>query len=342
MGGYERFASRLAGDLSRVGIIADQVTTASGFSRTAYVLTRLGMHRQPPIFGEVETPWRDARARLRSADCIYVKNDPIDLLVAFALARNRPFVVGMHSSLDIPRVDWATGVRRWARRSWIYRKLLIGNRRLYHCLYPPPKHWNLPSARVRVVPNPVEPKQRARRHHSKEQRFLFVGRLNRDKGADLLPGLAGRLLTEPDTDLVIVGDGEYASTLKGHPGLHYYSYRADIRDLMRQATWLVMPSRWEQQPLVLLEALEEGLPYILGPAPEIRELGLDDTLVMTAGTVDAFHLCCLEAIRRGRSEPEYASVTRKVGELADAWPRPRQTLAAMASMLTEAARFSQH
>jgi len=148
-------------------------------------------------------------------------------------------------------------------------------------------------------------------------------------------------LTEPNTELIVVGDGELGGALREHPGLRYYPYRSDVRNLMQEATWLVLPSRWEQQPLVLLEALEEGLPYILGPAPEIRQLGIDETLVMPVDTVEAFQACCLEAIRRGRSETEYADVIRRVGEFADAWPRPGQTLAAMALMLREAAKFAQ-
>lgn len=339
VGGYERFASRLAQDLSDVGIETDQVTTASILSHIAYVLTTIGRPRQAIVYDKAEVSWTKARARLRCADCIYVKNDPIDLAVATLLARNKPMVIGMHSSLDIPRVDWGTGLRRAVRRSWVYRRLLIGRRRLYHCLYPPPVVWNLPSSQIRIVPNPINRNRLVSRASSKKQRFLFVGRLNRDKGADLLCGLAERLINEPDTELVVVGDGEYADSMRQQAGIRYYPYRSDIKALMRASSWLLMPSRWEQQPLVLLEAIEETLPYVIGPAPELERLRLDDGLVMKAATVESIHQCCLEAIKRGRSQVQYDQVVSKVAQLADAWPKPTDTLNQMASVLAEAARL---
>jgi glycosyltransferase involved in cell wall biosynthesis len=187
------------------------------------------------------------------------------------------------------------------------------------------------------VPHPIDQNSPPPRSPSKIQRFLFVGRLNPDKGADLLCGLADLLAETPDTELVVVGRGEYESSIRHQVDLTYYPYRPDVRALMRQASWLLMPSRWEQQPLVLLESIEERLPFIIGPASEILRFGLDDRLMMRTATVDALHACCLAAINLGRTEDEYLSMVNRVGKFAEGWPSPSETRQAMISLLVEAA-----
>lgn len=330
------FANRLAAALPRDDIAIDQVSVPPNLTRLAYWVSA-GSAKHVQASASSATTWRQARARIGGAHCLYVKNDLLDLAVARLLAFDKPLVIGMHSSLDIPQVDMRTGLRRFLRRSLLYKKLLVGRRRLYHCLYTPPATWQLPPAQVRVVPHPIEHHRSAARLSSQQQQFLFVGRLNRDKGADLLCGLARRLSAEHGVELVVVGDGEYAAAIGKEPGLHYYRYRRDIRLLMRRATWLLMPSRWEQQPLVLLESLEEGLPYILGPATEIQRFGLDSRLMMPAATVDALHECCLAAIHYGRVQSEYQRFVHSVSELANGWPNRDQTTRSMVSLLTEAA-----
>lgn len=330
------FAARLVRDLPNVGIVAEQVAVPSVLSRMAYRLTA-GSDSHVTVSAAYEGSWLRARARLRLSNCIYVKNDPLDLSVAHLLAPDKPKVIGIHSSLDIPRVDWRTGLRRAARQSVLYRRLLIGRKRLYHCLYAPPPSWGLPPAQIRVIPHPVDHDRPPVRAASPQQRLVFVGRLNKDKGADLLPGLAKRLRRDLEMELIVVGDGEFAPQMRSEFGVDYFPYSNDVAGVLRSATWLVMPSRWEQQPLVLLEALGAHLPYVLGPAQEIQRFGLAQELVMSTDSIDALHRCCLEAIRRGRSHEKYGRLVDQVATLADSWPSARDTVLAMASVLREAA-----
>lgn len=223
----------------------------------------------------------------------------------------------------------------------MFRSLLIGGHRLYHCLYPPPADWGLPASLVRVVPHPIE-SHHSQRRASRHQRFLFVGRLNRDKGADLLCELANRLTAEPDTEVVVVGEGEYASEIRACAGVKYFRQRDDVRLLMRDATWLLMPSRWEQQPLVLLEALGEQLPYILGPAAETRRFALENELTMSTDSADAIYSCCVAALERGRSATGYQRTVDRVVAIAAAWPTPSETNRAMVSLFAEAASLPSH
>jgi glycosyltransferase involved in cell wall biosynthesis len=143
-------------------------------------------------------------------------------------------------------------------------------------------------------------------------------------------------MTEPKTRLIIVGDGEYGNAIRRQPGLDYYPYSSQVRELMRDASWLLLPSRWEQQPLVLLESLEERLPFIIGPAPEIQQFSLGDELVLHAATLDALYQCCLAAISIGRVPERYERIVNRVIGLSDKWPTPQATIAALVEVLKEA------
>lgn len=118
---------------------------------------------------------------------------------------------------------------------------------------------------------PVElPRMHERPYH------LFVGRLEEIKGVqDVLPAFAG----PGDTDLVVVGDGEYRAPLEaqaaGNPRVRFTG-RVDSDKL---AAWyahaisLLVPSRcFETFGIILLESFRQGTPVIvrkLGPLPEL-------------------------------------------------------------------------
>mgnify|MGYP000869435788 FL=1 len=108
--------------------------------------------------------------------------------------------------------------------------------------------------------------------------FLFVGRLEKIKGVqDIIPTFAG----ETGTDLVIIGDGEYAATLreqaKGMPRVKFLGRKPpeSLPPFYRDALALITPSLcFETFGIVLIEAFRLGLPVIarrLGPFPEIIE-----------------------------------------------------------------------
>lgn len=106
---------------------------------------------------------------------------------------------------------------------------------------------------------------------------LFVGRLTPEKGVDLLlnawEAIGARLA------LKIAGDGPLARGIAEHTvgngAVQWLGHRtpAEIRELMRRAYVLVVPSRWyEGFPMVVLEAFAAGLPVItsaIGGLPEL-------------------------------------------------------------------------
>ncbi len=135
---------------------------------------------------------------------------------------------------------------------------------------------------VRVVPNVVAPLATAAERPAVadgDPIALFVGRLRIRKGLEValdafsaLP-VRGRLL--------IVGDGEHRSSLEAAAArLRLGSrveflgrkQRSDVEALMDSARVLLVPSLYEGMPLVIVEAMQRGLPVIASAVSGIPEV----------------------------------------------------------------------
>jgi glycosyltransferase involved in cell wall biosynthesis len=110
--------------------------------------------------------------------------------------------------------------------------------------------------------------------------LLFVGRLDKQKGLDRffreLPAIFRQL---PEHDLLLVGDGPLRSSLarqarrlKMQRRIHFAGWQADIPPLMTAADLLLLPSRWEGMPNVVLEAMAAGKPVVATQAEGTVEL----------------------------------------------------------------------
>lgn len=100
---------------------------------------------------------------------------------------------------------------------------------------------------------------------------LFVGRLERQKGVDILLDAADRLAGETAPIAVaLAGDGPLLPTLQArlnarvrtNPTLHILGRRNDIPSLLKACDLLVLPSRWEGMPNVVLEAMAASRPVV--------------------------------------------------------------------------------
>jgi len=118
-------------------------------------------------------------------------------------------------------------------------------------------------ADLRVVPNPVEPWSREGIEAEANARLLFVGRVGRDKGADIAVE-AARAASMPIT---VVGSGELANDLPARfTGVKMSGWcdRPGIVAAAKQARALIAPSRVvEPFGLVILEAAMSGLPVLV-------------------------------------------------------------------------------
>ena len=141
----------------------------------------------------------------------------------------------------------------------------------------------------------------------------YVGRLERQKGVDALiehsPLWLDRL---PSHDLVVVGSGPMQNELQAladrlgvRSRIHFAGWRSNVAGILKASDLLVLPSRWEGMPNVVLEAMAAGRAVASTDTEGVREL-LGDGAAMQVVDRD-----------------DYRGLTEKIAELA-ADPSKRQ------------------
>jgi len=163
--------------------------------------------------------------------------------------------------------------------------------------------------------------------------FLFVGRLRIRKGVEvLLEAMRG----VPGARLLIAGDGEHRASLERRatalelgPAVRFLGRcdAARVRGLLRGARALVVPSIYEGMPLVVLEAMEAGVPVIASAVsgiPEVVEGGVTGWLVPPEAPE-----ALAEALAAALADPAEASRRGEAGRRrVDERFRPRHAAAA--------------
>lgn len=116
---------------------------------------------------------------------------------------------------------------------------------------------------IRVLRNPVSPWSDTRIAAENNSKFLFVGRLEHDKGADLLAAAARAARIQ----LQIVGDGPLRSDLERlYPEVEFMGWqsREQVAVIARSARTVVVPTASRETfGLVAFEALTSGIPVII-------------------------------------------------------------------------------
>ncbi len=111
---------------------------------------------------------------------------------------------------------------------------------------------------------------------------VFLGRLNRRKGVDVLLLALAEVPANGKVQLVVVGDGDERQALEDQavclglgPRVRFVGARhgGDKTYLLQHALCAVVPSRlWEAFPLVVLESWAAGLPVIASSVPGLMDL----------------------------------------------------------------------
>lgn len=110
-----------------------------------------------------------------------------------------------------------------------------------------------------------------------KRRFLFVGRLDRQKGIDIL--LGAMKLLPPDAFAYIVGSevvsGEKAWRIPDNVVITGWLPRDQVQAYIQSAEVVVVPSRWEGFGLVALEAMRSSRPVIASRVGGLKDLVID-------------------------------------------------------------------
>jgi len=144
--------------------------------------------------------------------------------------------------------------------------------------------------RVRVVPNGVDPASWLSPESLSRAELgvpegaplaIVAGLLNSAKGQDL----AIRALAEPglaELQLLLAGHGELLEQLQALAAelgvaerVHFLGWRSDLPALFGAVDLVLVPSRWEGMPYVVLEAGASGLPVVGTRVDGVRELVVD-------------------------------------------------------------------
>ena len=170
--------------------------------------------------------------------------------------------------------------------------------------------------------------------------ITFIGRLQPQKGLTWLLDSAVQWLPRvPDHDLLLVGSGEQhgdlerqAQQLQIANRVHFAGWRPDVLEILAASDLLVLPSRWEGMPNVVLQAMAvakpvlatsvEGACELLGELAEPQTATYGETEVFSDKLVaivsNPSESTRLGARNRHRAEQEFA-LTRMVRSYEQLW-----------------------
>ena len=131
---------------------------------------------------------------------------------------------------------------------------------------------------------------------------LAVGRLDRDKGFDVLGEAANTV--SPNVRFVVIGDGAERAALTAYPRLELRGSLPDAATLLAAADIVVCPSRTEGLPQIILEAMAARCAIVATPVGGVPEAVVDgETGVLVppeapAALADAIEALLADAPRR--------------------------------------------
>ncbi len=174
--------------------------------------------------------------------------------------------------------------------------------------------------RVHVLANAVPDAVHRPRSPSPRCRLMFLGALTERKGLpELFDALARPELAQLDWTLDLVGNGDRATwqgvvdRLQLGDRVHLLGWipSAQARAMLTEADALVLPSRQEALPMVILEAMSAGLPVVATEVGDVREAVHDGVNGLTVPPGDAEALAA--ALARLIASPELRAALGEAG-----------------------------
>ncbi|MBW3597355.1 MAG: glycosyltransferase [Planctomycetes bacterium] len=301
VGGAERCLTNLALGLDRQRFSPLVISLAPRPpARRDLLVRRLEQAAVPVHFLDLRS-WRQFSSALKQLRGLFDEQAP-DVAQMFLFHANVLGAVAARKA-DIPVL---TGIRvadPRRHRLWIERRATSGafrtvcvSRAVADFMI---RRGGFPEERIAVIPNGIDtapyltaaPLEKAELGVPEIRRILVaIGRLDKQKGLDWLLSLCPQLFAAaPDHDLVLVGDGPQRQKLEAaaqnagvSERVHFTGWREDVPRILAASDMLLLPSRWEGMPNVVLEAMAAGLPVVA-----TRSEGVLELLQETAGSQTA-------------------------------------------------------
>ncbi len=270
-------------------------------------------------------------ARAEGADWIESADHWGEGATLLRLGNRPPVVVKMHYNDVLRTPRHAQAAYRWQRplidlaclRQW--RSLRSERRSLEHAdvlIAPCRKIMELAlrqgvrlAARRAIVPNPIRPVEGWTNREAGVPTLLLVGRLDVGKGLASIAGLLERLVPAfPNLRLEIAGADSYArglgsirawferrlGPLAGNVAFLGTLDAAALDEAYRRAWVVIVPSRWDTFPQVVLEAMVRGKAIVASPHGGMQEMLAGTLCKVEDPDADAF----FHAVGRFLDNPE--------------------------------------
>jgi glycosyltransferase involved in cell wall biosynthesis len=291
-GGAERCLVEIATGLNRTRFSPIVVSLAPppGAAEKQILVERLKSAGVPTHFLGFAKAW-DYFAAVRQLADLFQAAD-VEFVQTFLFHAN---VVGARAALmaHVPHVlagirvadprPWRTYIERWAT-SGAGRLVCVSQSVAEFC-----RRRGFAAEKLVVIPNGVDSSRWQALKQSnanplgvseRRRSIVFVGRLDKQKGLDRffeeLPKIFDLL---PQHNLVLVGDGPQRASLERKASrlglasrVHFCGWQPDAAPFIATADILVLPSRWEGMPNVVLEAMAAGKPVVATQAEGTVEL----------------------------------------------------------------------
>lgn len=121
------------------------------------------------------------------------------------------------------------------------------------------------------IPGEFSPQSFRDKFDMYEPYFIYIGRLDQNKGVPTLLEYYQRLLGEQDIPLTLVLMGKSVIDIPDHPRIKYLGFMQDEDkfDALKGAEFLVIPSQFESLSMVALEAWAVGKPVVANGLTEV-------------------------------------------------------------------------
>ena len=298
VGGVETYLlslSKLLGRRFKVFLAA----SASGRFHSRAARAGLGVVPWATGFPNDSSASQNLRSLLEAcrADIVHVQDLPSALTAGRAARRaGLPVVRTVH----LPAAVTASGpgLRAWLRRGYYAALERHAHHRLadrvifvaHSAMVGALSSGAVPRRAARFVPNGVPPLRRSVDAAARRKTraglgadpsttvLCFVGRLDRQKGVDVLIDGLSRLGPQEHLQTWLLGDGPDRSALEALASqtgsenvVRFLGHREEVRRLLHAADAFVLPSRYEGMPIALLEAMAAGLPCLVS---DVGDCGL--------------------------------------------------------------------